>query len=103
MPPVVRTKSVPDISGFTPQSASLSRGDPAACGVLRLSACLLVEAADGYRAVLALPESDPAFTDRVILLADRADGHPLDNKEGPFVSSSLTRSGWQDGYASDCP
>ena len=45
---------------------------------------LLVEAADGYRVVFALPELDPAFTDRVILLADRADGHPLDNKEGPF-------------------
>ena len=50
----------------------------------RISAYLLVEAADGYRVVFALPELDPAFTDRVVLLADRADGHPLDNKEGPF-------------------
>ena len=50
----------------------------------RLSTCLLVEASDGYRVVFALPELDPAFTDQVILLADRADGHPLDNKEGPF-------------------
>ncbi len=50
----------------------------------RLSSCLLVEAADGYRVVFALPELDPAFTDRIILLADRADGQPLDAKEGPF-------------------
>jgi hypothetical protein len=50
----------------------------------RLSSCLLVEAADGYGAVIALPELDPGFTDRVILLADQVDGHPLDSKEGPF-------------------
>jgi len=50
----------------------------------RLSSCLVAEAADGYRVVIALPELDPEFTDRVILLADRADGHPLDTKEGPF-------------------
>ena len=31
-----------------------------------------------------MAELDPAFTDRVILLADRADGQPLDNKAGPF-------------------
>lgn len=49
-----------------------------------LTRCLLVEAADGYRVVFALPELDPAFTDRVILLADRADGQPLDAKTGPF-------------------
>ena len=32
----------------------------------RLSSCLLVEAADGYGVVIALPEVDPGFTDRVI-------------------------------------
>ena len=50
----------------------------------RLAACLLVEAADGYKVVFALPELDPGFTDRVILLADQADGHALDSKQGPF-------------------
>jgi len=50
----------------------------------RLAACLLVEAADGYQVVIALPELDSGFTDRVILLADKADGRPLDSKEGPF-------------------
>jgi hypothetical protein len=30
----------------------------------RLASCLLVEATDGYRVVIALPEIDPAFTDK---------------------------------------
>ncbi|HEV2380555.1 MAG TPA: molybdopterin-dependent oxidoreductase [Terriglobia bacterium] len=50
----------------------------------RMATCLLVEAADDYHVVFALPELDPGFTDRVILLADKGDGHPLDSKEGPF-------------------
>ena len=50
----------------------------------RLANCLLVEAADGYRAVIALPELDPAFTDRQILLAFLRDGKPLGEKEGPY-------------------
>jgi hypothetical protein len=45
---------------------------------------LLVEAADGYRAVFALPEIDPAYTDRIILLADRRDGKALSATEGPL-------------------
>ncbi len=45
---------------------------------------LVVEAADGYRAVFALPELDPAFTDRVILLADRRDGKALSSRDGPL-------------------
>jgi hypothetical protein len=49
-----------------------------------LTRCLLVGAADGYRVVFAMAELDPGFTDRVILLADRADGQPLDNQAGPF-------------------
>ena len=43
-----------------------------------------MDAADGYKVVIALPELDPEFTDRVILLADKANGHPLDTKDGPF-------------------
>ena len=50
----------------------------------RMKLYVVVEAADGYRAVFALAEFDPDFTDRVILLADRRDGHPLSSKEGPF-------------------
>jgi hypothetical protein len=50
----------------------------------RMASCLLVEAADGYRAVIALPEIDPAFTDKQIVLAFLKDGKPLDAKEGPY-------------------
>jgi hypothetical protein len=50
----------------------------------RLASCLLVEAADGYRVVIALPELDPAFTDRQIVLAFLRNGKPLDEKEGPY-------------------
>ncbi len=49
-----------------------------------LALFLVVEAADGYRAVFALPELDPAFTDEVIMLADRRDGKPLSEAEGPW-------------------
>jgi DMSO/TMAO reductase YedYZ molybdopterin-dependent catalytic subunit len=45
---------------------------------------VVVEAADGYRAVFALAELDAAFTDRVTLLADHRDGKPLSAREGPF-------------------
>jgi hypothetical protein len=50
----------------------------------RLASCLLVEAADGYRAVIALPEIDPDFTDKQIVLAFLEDGKPLDAKTGPY-------------------
>jgi hypothetical protein len=50
----------------------------------RMALCLLVEAADGYRVVIALPEMDPAFTDKQIILAFSKDGRPLDDKEGPY-------------------
>lgn len=50
----------------------------------RLASCLVVEAADGYRAVIALPELDPDFTDKQILLAYLQDGKPLDDKAGPY-------------------
>lgn len=45
---------------------------------------VIIDASDGYQVVFALPEFDPGFTDRVILLADRRDGHPLSAPEGPF-------------------
>jgi DMSO/TMAO reductase YedYZ molybdopterin-dependent catalytic subunit len=49
-----------------------------------LATYLVVLASDDYRAVFALAELDPAFTDRVILLADRRDGQPLSTREGPL-------------------
>ena len=50
----------------------------------RLTGCLLVEAADGYRVIIALPELDPAFTDKQVILAFLRDGKPLGEKEGPY-------------------
>lgn len=49
-----------------------------------MSLYVVVEAADSYRAVFALAELDPGFTDRVIMLADRRDGRPLTAHEGPL-------------------
>lgn len=49
-----------------------------------LALYLVVEAADGYRAVFALPELDPAFNDRQVILADRREGAALDAKHGPL-------------------
>lgn len=50
----------------------------------RLSSCLLVKADDSYRVVIALPELDPAFTDKQTLLVFLRDGKPLGEKEGPY-------------------
>jgi hypothetical protein len=49
-----------------------------------LTRYLLAEAADKYRIVYALPEFDPAFTDRIILVATRKDGKPIAESEGPL-------------------
>lgn len=48
------------------------------------TAVVVVEAADGYKAAFAQAEFDPAYTNRVILLADRKDGKPLGDEEGPL-------------------
>ena len=45
---------------------------------------LVARAPDGYQVLFALAELDPAFSDRVILLADRRDGKLLDSREGPL-------------------
>jgi DMSO/TMAO reductase YedYZ molybdopterin-dependent catalytic subunit len=50
----------------------------------QLSKLVLVTAADGYRVVFTLPELDPGFTDDLVLLADRRDGQPLAEREGPL-------------------
>ncbi len=59
--------------------------DPGMAGIRQtVAASVVVEGADGYRAVFALAELDPALTDRVILLADARDGQPLGAGEGPW-------------------
>ena len=50
----------------------------------RLASYLLVEAADGYKVVFALPEIDSAFGEKQVILAFLKDGKPLDAKEGPY-------------------
>jgi DMSO/TMAO reductase YedYZ molybdopterin-dependent catalytic subunit len=50
----------------------------------RMVTYVVVGAADGYRVVFALPEIDPAFSDRLIHLADRRDQQPLSAEEGPL-------------------
>lgn len=49
-----------------------------------LALFLVVDAADGYRAVFALPELDPAFTEQTIILAERRDGKALSEAEGQW-------------------
>jgi len=51
-----------------------------------MASCLLVEAADGYRVVIALPELDPAFTDKQVILAFLKNSKPLDDKEDHTAS-----------------
>ena len=62
-----------------------------------LALFLVVDAADGYRAVIALPELDPAFTDNIIILADRRDGKALSEQEGQWrvvVPSEKRQGRW---------
>lgn len=49
-----------------------------------LALYLVVGAADNYKAVFALPELDPAYTDKIVLLADQMDGKPLSTHNGPL-------------------
>jgi len=49
-----------------------------------LTKYLLVGAADGYQVVIALPEIDPAFTDQLVILANKEDGEDLPQNIGPF-------------------
>src|SRR5579862_4427798 len=49
-----------------------------------LAVGVVASASDGYRVLFSLTEFDPAFSDRVILLADQRDGKPLDTREGPL-------------------
>jgi DMSO/TMAO reductase YedYZ molybdopterin-dependent catalytic subunit len=45
---------------------------------------VLVKASDGYEVVFSLPEIDPDFSEKIILLANEVDGKPLSASEGPF-------------------
>lgn len=45
---------------------------------------VLVEASDGYKVAFGLAEADPNTRPNAMILAIRADGAPLSDKEGPF-------------------
>lgn len=58
---------------------------------------LVVEGADGYEVVFGLPEFDPSFGNRVVLLADRRDGHALAVDEAPLrlvIPDDRRRARW---------
>lgn len=64
---------------------------------LNLTRYLLIEAADKYRVVFAFAEIDPAFTDKVILLAEKSDGKLLSEKNGHWqiiVPDEKKRGRW---------
>ncbi|HKV06127.1 MAG TPA: molybdopterin-dependent oxidoreductase [Candidatus Acidoferrales bacterium] len=48
-----------------------------------LTTFVVAEAADGYRVLFSLVETDPHFEDSDILVADTMDGAPLGKDEGP--------------------
>lgn len=64
------------------QRAGVPQGEPLRGS--NLARYLVVEGADGYAVVFGLPECDPAFGNRVVLLADRRDGHALASDEAPL-------------------
>ncbi len=49
-----------------------------------LSSYVLAKAMDGYQVVFTLGELDPDFGNESILVADKRDGKPMGEKQGPF-------------------
>lgn len=49
-----------------------------------LTKYVIVKAIDGYEVLFALPELDPEFASRSIILADSVDGAPLGSGVGPY-------------------
>ncbi|MCK8493655.1 molybdopterin-dependent oxidoreductase [Spirosoma sp. RP8] len=70
-----------------PLSALLKQAGATLGGELRsknLMKVAVVKAADGYEVLFALPELDPDFATRTIVLADQVDGVPLPQGVGPY-------------------
>lgn len=49
-----------------------------------MTAYVIAEAEDGYKAVFAQAELDSGMTNSEVLVADTVDGGPIDSKRGPF-------------------
>ena len=65
------------------QPTANSKGNQELARPLR-SAYVLIEAADGYQVVFALPEVFPELGGLEVLLVDRANGQPLEAKAAPY-------------------
>lgn len=64
-----------------------------------LRAFVVVQGADGFKAVYSLAELDRDFHDDVVILADKADGAPLAAKEAPWrLVSGGDRKAWRSVY-----
>lgn len=63
----------------------------------QLLMCVVVEAADGFKALFALSEFEPALANRTALLADTAAGQPFDARDGAIrliVPGENLRARW---------
>ncbi len=49
-----------------------------------MASYLLATSRDGYQVVFSLAELDPKFAGEKVIIADKADGAPLPNREQPF-------------------
>lgn len=49
-----------------------------------ITSYIVVTAADNYKAIYTLPEIDPAFANRTVILANRVDKQPLPEDYAPY-------------------
>jgi DMSO/TMAO reductase YedYZ molybdopterin-dependent catalytic subunit len=62
-----------------------------------INTMVVIKAADNYQAAFSLPELDPKFSSKAILLADRRNGQPLGTAQGPLqniVPSDKVHARW---------
>ena len=87
------------VSGVTLWDLIQKAGVPPtnASGRQRGATYVRLKGADGQSAMFGLVEIDPSFSKRVVLVADRRNGQPLDAAEGPFrafVPDDIRHARW---------
>jgi DMSO/TMAO reductase YedYZ molybdopterin-dependent catalytic subunit len=78
------------------QLAGVQFGDSVK-GKKHASSFLVAQGSDDFRALFALVELDPSFTDRLVILAYSRDGTPLPTNDGPLrivVPDEKRRARW---------